>query len=161
MVKYLRLNTIKLFAILTSCFPPYSIFDSCSSHQITLVSGIDECFTYKGCSIQRFKGKNFIAFHVYSSRQTIKPSIAVNHDLVFTDHLFKCSFSNMGLKQPHGLVSSVIGNSSLPTVTKSIALLPFPCTVCLIMVVQAVVKIPGQSTNDGLVASVGVTQTIG
>ena len=67
----------------------------------------------------------------------------------------------MGFKQPHGLETGIVGNSSLTLVPKGRSLLPFPCTIGLVMVVQTMVKIPGQSANHRLVTSVGIAQSVG
>ena len=112
------LHTIPLFAILLGRFSAHCVAHSCGGHQVPLISSINKGLAYKCSAIKGFEGNDLVVFLGYTSRRSIQPPVSIDHDLIFPDHVFKCSFSNMGLKQPHGLETGIIGNSSLTLVTK-------------------------------------------
>src|SRR5262249_59274524 len=89
----------------------------------------------------------------------VEPFVAVDGNLVFTDQLLKNLFCDVRLENPHRVLLAVDRRRALPLIAIFVALFPLPGRGLVITLPNAVVKLAGQSVDDGFVASVSESQT--
>src|SRR5262249_45578958 len=89
----------------------------------------------------------------------VEPFVAVDGNLVFPDQLLKNLFCDVRLENPHRALLAVDRRRALPLIAIFVALFPLPGRGLVITLPNAVVKLAGQSADDGFVASVSESQT--
>ena len=155
-----KLYAIPMLPVNIVRLPADGVVHTCSSHQIPLIGGIDECFCPEFFFIQSHYGFDPVTglFHTFFPVQECSP---VNRDIVFPDHAFKDGLRHMGLEQPHGTLRIVHGHRTLSLVPKFRLLLPPPRFRVLVIAPDPVIKFPGQSSDHFLVTHIGVAKTAG
>src|SRR5690606_40156013 len=160
MMKGTHLNPVPFFIINRIGFPPHMIGNACCSHQITFISSINEYFRFECLATKGFKRLNSRSFFQEPSF-TVEPFIAQHLNLMLPDKIFENLLGNMGLEYPHRPFFAIHGSCALSPVSVFRLLLPLPCLVVLIMQINPVVKLAGQSPDNRLASRTGESNSPG
>ena len=121
--------------------------DAGGGHEVAFVGGVDEHGA--GVCLAGEHGEAWDAGVFFEDAAVaVEPLVAEYGDVVFFDEAFEDALGDAGLEYPHGAVLAVHGRGALAFVSVFGFLLLLPGGVFLVLQIDAVVEVAGESADD-------------
>src|SRR5690554_3248231 len=154
MMKYASLNPVPCFIINTIGFPAYMVTDAGCRHEISLISSIDKHSPLEFLSTERSNGDYSVALQS-DSGVPVQPFITEDFYVIFFYHILKNLLGDMRFKNPHGSGVPINGRRALTFVAVFRSVLPLPCFIGLVVVINFLVEFARDTAYHFLFARVG------
>ena len=159
-MQHARLHPIVFLAVDGIRLAPDVIPHTGRSHEVSLVSGIDEHFSRVGFPAQH-RDRHDPRSVLFHTLRAVEPLVANHGDFVFPHEIFEDLFRHTRLKDPHRPLHAVDRRRALPRIAILGFLLPTPRVRPIVVPPHAVIKLPRQPTDHRFVTRVGPPQSAG